>query len=225
MSMDHPQENVIESPPAIESDENPVDMLFDRRRVTFIGIVLIGELALFILAIVVPADPNLRQELVAQGQNSLPPLNTSARALVGLIVANNLRVALLEMIPVVGLILLPISIFTSGVIVQGFAISKAVPPAVAAFSYLLLPFTYVELSAYAVAFVSGTMIIVAWRKKRLHREARVFVVELAAVAVILAVAATMETITIFSPVAGLLLWLPLAGAMVLVAIKTVKSKS
>jgi len=231
--MDEQQPPAPESPPAQESPpatvpevppESAFDMLFERGRVTFIAIVLLVEVALFMLAIVVPVDANLRQQLVAQGQSALPSTNTSAGALVGLIVANNLRVALLEMVPAFGFILLPISILASGIIVQGFAISNAVSPAVVAFSYLLLPFTFVELLAYAIALVSGTMVLVAWRRRRLHREAKVFALEIAAIVVVLTVAAAMETISIFSPLLGILLWLPLAVAAVPVILRIVKQR-
>lgn len=222
--MEEPQIAGAESPAANEPQRSAADMLFDKSRVLFIVIVLAVEVALFILSIVVPANASFRQQLVVEGQNSLPSLNVSVGSLVGLIAANNLRVALLEMIPTLGFVLLPVSIFASGVIVQGFAISKAVPPPVVAFSYLLLPFTFVELSAYAIAFVSGTMIIVAWRKGRLHQEARVFLLELAAVAIVVTVAAAMETITIFYPIGGILLWLPLAGALVPIVMRIGKSK-
>lgn len=218
MSMEEPQASATVQPPTAEPVKSAFGMLFDPKRVAFFGVVLAAELALFALAIVVPAGASLRQQLVAGGQGSLPSHNTTAGSLVGLIVANNLRVALLEMIPLMGFLLLPLSIFASGVIIQGFAISSAVPPTLAAFSYLLLPFTYVELSAYAVAFVSGTMLIVAWLKKRLHREARVFMLEIVAVAILVVLAATMETITISNAIAGLLLWVPLT-AMVPLAIK------
>jgi len=222
--MEEPETTVVEESPPTVPSKSAVEMLFDKGRLTFVIAVLVAELALFILAIVVPADTSLRQQLVTQGLQSLPSTNTSADALVGLFVANNLRVALLEMIPAVGFFLLPLSIFTSGVIIQGIAVSKAVSPVVVAISYMLLPFTFVELAAYAVAFVSGTMVFVAWRRKRLHREAMVFLLEVVEVAVILTVAAAMEAITIVNPIAGLLLWLPMAGAIVFVVLRATRPK-
>jgi hypothetical protein len=202
-------------------------MLFARRRVLAMGIVLVITLALLLLAIVVPADPSFRQTLVAVGNSSLPPQNVSAQALVSDIVKNNMRVALLEAIPAFGFFFLPLSVYASGVIIQGFALSANPPvsPSVAAFSYVLLPFTYVELSAYAVAFVSGTMLLVAWGRKRLRLEVRVFVLELVAIAIILIVAAVMETTAILSPLVGVLLWVPLLAVMVPLILRIRRSKS
>jgi hypothetical protein len=217
------EDSQASAPPQPPAEKSAVEMLLDRRRVAFVAIVLVAELALFVLTIVVPTDPGLRQQLVTQGEGALPPLNTTAGPLVGLIVANNLRVALLEMIPFVGFVFLPFSIFVSGVVIQGLAIEKSVSPTVVAFSYLLLPFTFVELLAYAIAFVSGTMVLVAWRKKRLRREARVFALEIVTVAAVVIVAAIMETVTIFNPIAGLLLWLPLSGGVVAVLLRVVRT--
>jgi len=208
-----------EPPADAEKSEWNIDMLFQRKRVLAFGISLLVVLVLFLLAIVVPADPSFRQTLVTVANSSLPSKNVSAQALIVDIAKNNARVALLEMIPGFGFFFLPLSIFASGVIIQGLALSQSIPPSIAAVNYVLLPFTYVELSAYALAFVSGTMLIVAWRNMRLRTEARVFVLELVAVVIIVIVAAVMETITIFSaaagaPVVGLLLWAPLIGAVV-----------
>jgi len=210
--------------PAPEPKESALRIFLERRRVAFIAVVLLVEVAMFMAAIVMPVDPNLRQQLVVQGQSTLPSANTSAGALVGLILANNLRVALLEMIPIVGFALLPTSILVSGIIIQGFAASNSVPPALVAFSYLLLPFTFFELLAYAIALVSGTMVIAAWRGKRLRREARVFALEIVIVAIVLVIAATMETVSIINPLVGVLLWIPVAGLVVAVVLRTVKAK-
>ncbi len=56
--------------------------------------------------------------------------------------------------------------------------------------------------------------MLAWRRGRLGRELRVFVLEMVSVAVVLLVAAVMETATKFYPLLGLVLWLPTALAVI-----------
>lgn len=210
-------------PPPTQGSAGFIDELFGRKRVLAFGVVLAIVLGFFVLTIVFPADPGFRQTLTQQANSTMSTLSTSPPSLVFELFANNMRVALLESIPAFGFFFLPLSIYASGVIIQGLAVTANVSPAAVAVFYLFLPFTFVELSGYAVAFVSGTMLIFAWRRKRLHREAQVFVLELAAVAVILAVAAVMETISIVSPLAGILLWIPLAAAMVPIALRIRRS--
>jgi uncharacterized membrane protein SpoIIM required for sporulation len=183
--------------------------LVDRGRLLLLLGVFVLELLLFFGAMVVPIDPATRQRL-QQAANSLQN-STADRApavVLGLIFSNNVKVALAEMIPGAGALVFFISILNTGQVIQVLALSRGVPGVFYGVALFLFPFSIVELSAYALAVSSGLMLIVAWRRNRLRREAPVFVFEMIGVVLILLVAATMETITLLFPEMGLALWLP-----------------
>ena len=185
------------------------ERILERGRLLLLLGVFVLELLLFFGAMVIPIDPATQQRL-QQAANSLE--NSTADqapvSVLGLIFTNNVRVALAEMIPGAGILVFFISILNTGQVIQVLALSKGVPGVFYGVALFVFPFSFVELSGYAVALCSGSMLIVAWRRSRLRREARVFLLELVGVVLILLVAATMETITLLSPEIGLALWLP-----------------
>jgi hypothetical protein len=140
------------------------------------------------------------------------------------ILTNNLRIALIEMIPVIGGIIFFVSIFTTGQVLQALAIYQGVSAPLLGGSLFLLPFSVVELSSYAVATWSGTNLLLAWRRGTLHKEVRVFGLEIVVVAVMLTTAAAMETTALVSLGMGLALWLPLVGFILLLIIQTQKRR-
>lgn len=181
----------------------------DRGRLLLLLGVFVLELLLFFGAMVVPIDPSTQQRL-QQAANSLQnsTSNQAPIAVLGLIFSNNVRVALAEMIPGAGALVFFISILNTGEVVQVLALSNGVPGVFYGVALFVFPFSIVELFAYALAVCSGSMLIIAWRRNRLRKEARVFVYELIGVVAILLVAAAMETITLLFPEIGLALWLP-----------------
>jgi len=183
--------------------------LVDRGRLLLFLGVFVLELLLFFGATVVPIAPAAQQQ-VQQAARDLQ--NSTAHqapvAILGFIFANNAKVALAELIPGVGPVVFFISMVNTGQVIQVIGTSTGVPAALLGSLLFVFPFTIVELSAYALAVCSGSMLIIAWRRKTLHREARVFAYEVAGVVVILLLAATMETITLLSYEVGLALWLP-----------------
>lgn len=197
-----------------------IGSLLSRGRLTLIGLVFAFEIAIFFAAMVYPISPSDQQSLLQQARDLIN--STTTKGPIGLmlsIFANNVRVALLEMVPVAGALFFAYSIFVTGQILQAFAISSNVPAPLVGFFLFFLPFSVVELSAYAIAVSSGTMLVISWRRKRLGQELRVFVVELSVVALVLITAAAMETLTIEDPVLGFSLWIPLLVALVALALR------
>jgi len=168
------------------------------------------EMVIFFAAMVVPMDLATQQTL-QQAANGIHNATSSSSplVLVETIFSNNVRVALGEMIPARGAVLFFASIFTTGQIIQVIAISNGLPGVFYGLALFIFPFSIVELSAYAIAVGSGSMLVVAWRRKMLRSEARVFVLEVLAVVGTLLVAAAMETATLLEPTVGLALWFPL----------------
>lgn len=182
-----------------------------RRRLTLFGVVLAVELTTFFFATVYPIDPAQQQALMDQANSVIgSTTGQTATGLFSAISGNNLRVALLEMVPVVGVLLFAFSIFTTGQIIQALALSQGLPGPLFGAALFFFPFAIVELSAYAIAVASGTMLLVAWRRKTLRSELRIFAVEAIVVVVAVFVAAAMETVGIVNPIYSFALWLPTA---------------
>jgi len=183
------------------------------------AIALAVELVIFFGAMVYPIDPAQQTALLNQANTLLNA--TGGQGPTGVfssIFDNNVRVALLEMIPAAGAFLFGLSIFTTGQVIQVLAISSHLPGPLFGLALFFFPFSIVELTAYAIAVASGTMLIVAWRRKTLAQELPVFVVEAAVVVVVVLIAAAMETANILSPIISLGLWAPTALAVAVLAV-------
>lgn len=186
-----------------------ISLLLRRGRIMAFGAAFAIELAIFFGAMMYPVDPSQQAALLNQANALMNSTGSQGPAAVfSAIFNNNLRVALLEMLPAAGAFLFVVSIFTTGQVIQVLAMSSNLPGPVFGLALFLFPFVIVELSAYALAVASGTMLIVAWWRKTFTSEIRVFVVEAVAVTVTLLVAAAMETVGILNPFVSLALWLP-----------------
>jgi len=197
--------------------------LFGRGRLALMLSVVVIELAIFFAAMLTPVDPATQKDLLNQANKLLVVAkNPNLGEVFVLIFANNAGVALLEMVPVLGGGLFVYSIFMTGQVIKAIAASYSLPGPLFGLILFLFPFAMVELAAYAIAVGSGTMLIVAWSKRRLRREMRVFVIEGTIIIVVLVIAAAMETATIVSPVLGFGLWLPTALGIVALVITSRK---
>lgn len=193
--------------------------ILSRRRMFLVLAALLAEIGLFAAGLLTPLPDATRQALANQASSQFGGVqNRSAVQLVGFIFSHNAAIAIPEMIPVLGALLFVVSVFSTGLAAQALVASQGLPASWGALIFAF-PYTVVELTAYAVALVSGFMLLVAWRKKRLRRELKFFALEGLGVLAILVVAATMEVITVkVSPASGFALWLPtglaLAGVLV-----------
>ena len=204
--------------PSTSPNRSAVAELFGRRRLLLILGILIVELAIFAFGLLTPLSSPVQQNLLNQTNNQFGSVPTATPAqLVSLIFTHNVVIGLVEMIPVLGALLFVYSIYVTGLVAQVIAVSAGYP---SQFGVILFAFPYsiVELSAYAIAVGAGMMLVVSLRKKRLRRELKVLVLEMAAVVVVLLAAALMETATRFSPLVGFSLWIPtgLAAAGVVI---------
>lgn len=192
-----------------KENEEPVRLIEKGRLLLLLGVFVL-ELLLFFGAMAVPVDPDTQQRL-QQAANSLQnsTVDQTPTAILGFIFSNNVRFALAEMIPGAGVLVFFVTILNTGQVIQVLALSRGLPGVLYGVALFVFPFSIVELFAYALAVCSGSMLIISWRRNRLRREARVFVFEAIGVVLTLLLAATMETITLLSPLIGLALWLPM----------------
>lgn len=195
-----------------EEKRSLLSQLMGRGRVTAFALAFVAELAIFFGAMVYPINPVHQQELIKQANDILGAGgNQTSAGIFGVIFSNNVRVALAEMVPAVGAAVFAVSIFTTGQVIQALSLASSLPGPVLGMLIFLFPFAIVELSAYAIATASGSMLIIRARKREsLRNEARVFVLEIGLVLLCIVLAAAMETAAIVSPVVGFALWLPTA---------------
>jgi len=196
-------------PPAPLPHPSAASELFERRRLFFILAVLVVELVIFFVATSIPIDATTQRSLQNEAKNLAGTTgNLGPTDLFLFIFTHNAMIALGEMIPILGGFLWVFSIYTTGQIIASVALSQGFPGLLYGVLVLVLPFAIVELSAYAVAVASGTLLLVAWRRHRLRKEMRVLALEIGLVAVMLLTAAAMETVTIVDATVGFLLWIP-----------------
>lgn len=159
----------------------------------------------------------------------VPVLNASAPSQVAAIVANNLKVSTLELIPAVGLAIFVYSLYQTARIVQAIGVVKGVGVGFALANLFFLPSTWLELPAYAIASAESAYLVYAiyrgFRRGRgyLARELRFLVVNIVLVTVVLVVAAIFEVSEIQiatalpqGPLLSLLTWIPFVVVFVLV---------
>jgi len=150
-------------------------------------------------------------------------LNQSAVGQVGGIFANNFKVTIFELIPALGLAIFGLSLYETARIVEAIAVIKGVSVGLALGNLFLLPSTWLELPAYAIAATEGLYLIYAiylgfksgWAK--FVKETRFLMVNLILIAGVLAVAAVFEVSEIQiagsspdGPIYALLTWIPFA---------------
>jgi hypothetical protein len=219
-------ENGQESSPEQQEEQSTASELLDRKRLILVLGVLLLEFGIFFVGLFTPVSGATRQLLANETGSQFGGVNSASTVqLVLFIFTHNLTIALLEMIPVAGALLFAISSYSTGLAAQALVVSQGYSAQLGAVIFAF-PYSLVELSAYAVAVVSGSMLLVAWRNRRLVRELKVFVVEGAVVATILLIAATMEATTVRVSLAlGFALWLPTGlalGAIIVLALRRQK---
>jgi uncharacterized membrane protein SpoIIM required for sporulation len=203
----------IIGPEQREPPKGLIAELFDRRRLLlFLGVFLV-ELALFGAGLLTPL-PGSVQVALSKETNTLfgGVQSASPGEFVVFVFSHNLVIALSEMVPVLGAFIFLFSVYSTGVAAQVIAITNGYPSQFGVVLFLY-PYSFVELSAYAIAVGAGLMLVLSWRRGRMLREFKVFVLEILLVVAVLIAAAAMETVTRFYPSIGLVLWLPTGLAL------------
>jgi uncharacterized membrane protein SpoIIM required for sporulation len=172
------------------------------------------ELVVFFLITVSPMSSSQAQTLATQGNQLVssvrqePYINTIFE-----IFTNNFRIASIELVPVLGWLIFGSSTYLTARIIEAFALANPPPlpgPAVM-FSLLLLPHSWIELPAYAVATMQSILLVYSIFKRRFKFElARTLFVWLL-LAVELFIAAVFEATEINLESYGalpLVTWLP-----------------
>ena len=128
----------------------------------FVALFLI-EIALFLVISALPFLPGEQSLYTSQGNqigNEFQGVGLFGQ-FVG-IFANNFRIALIEMVPIIGPILFAISIYETARVSEALALTQGLPPVLVVIVLLLLfPHSWLELPAYAVATMEGLYLFYA----------------------------------------------------------------
>ncbi len=182
----------------------------------FVAILLL-ELIIFFAAMAIPLAPSQQQSLYKEGQDLVNSVNGGGPLdMFSGIFLNNVRIALIEAIPVVGPAFLAFSIYYTGQVLQAFAVSSnpPLPPLLLGAVTFVFPHALIEFAGYAIAVMAGSMLVWAGVKRRLGSEIKIFAQEIFIAVVVLVIAAATETFEIVSPEFGLVLWIPIVLLLV-----------
>jgi uncharacterized membrane protein SpoIIM required for sporulation len=156
------------------------------------------EIAAIIIVSYSPFFPGERAITENQYNSIKPVLNQTAVGQVASIFAQNLRVSVGEMIPVIGPGIFALSIYETARIVEVIGITSPVGVGGTLATLFILPHTYLELPAYAIAVAESGYLLYAiyvgsktgWA--RFRREIKLLVVNAILIAGVLIVAAVFE---------------------------------
>ncbi len=133
-----------------------------RELTRIILIIFVFEVAIFLIASAIPVNNSSLVSQFNSTENQI--LNYTYFQKVFTIFTHNLTVAAMELIPAVGLVVLGISIYSTGAVLSAFSSSLNVSGFLAAISLMTLPHSWLELPSYAIAAGSGLYIIIKPRE-------------------------------------------------------------
>ena len=202
---------MLQEEPA-ETTENRakiIAQILSPRRVKLFVVLLVSSIAIFFAAMAIPIDASQEQSLLSEGKSLLQSATGGSSVDTFVVIfVNNVRVALIEMIPVLGFLFWGVSLYTTGQVLQAFSLSVKIPPLATGIITFAFPHALVEFAGYSFALSEGTILLWAALKRRFRAELRLAGYQVFLVAATLLLAALIETVEIVSPGVGLVMWIP-----------------
>jgi uncharacterized membrane protein SpoIIM required for sporulation len=193
------------------------------------------ELVLIFVVANAPFFPNEYNAYHQQYNSITPILSNNAIQQILDIFSNNFKVALIEIIPILGVVLFGISIYETARIVEVIGIVQKEGTGAALATLFALPSTWLELPAYCIATVESLFLAYALFRVARHgwgvfrREVRFLLVNIILIAGVLIVAATIEVTEIqlealgstnFGQAGSIIAFLTWIPALVIIAFAT-----
>jgi uncharacterized membrane protein SpoIIM required for sporulation len=193
------------------------------------------ELVLIFVVANAPFFPNEYNAYHQQYNSITPILSNNAIQQILDIFSNNFKVALIEIIPILGVVLFGVSIYETARIVEVIGIVQKEGTGGALATLFALPSTWLELPAYCIATVESLFLAYAlFRVARrgwgvFRREVRFLLVNIILIAGVLIVAATIEVTEIqlealgsanFGQAGSIIAFLTWIPALVIIAFAT-----
>ena len=161
------------------------------RRLKVFAMVLLFLLLVFMVGAFSPMERTEAQRRMEEAQKILPrEPNIQA------IFSNNLRVALLMLIPVLGLILGSYSLYNTGLYFSATSVSMGVSSGLLLLAVILQPFFWLEFVAYALSMTQNLYLTGALVHRRIRGEVKPLILVVALLAAILLVGAAVEVLII-----------------------------
>jgi len=215
-------ENQVSEPEQRPSEWDQAVRLFASRGLLLCLTLFLIEIGIFFAVTSAPYFPG-EQALYSGEAHQLgnQVSNSTNSQLLVQIFTNNYRIALIEMIPVIGVVLFAVSIYATARVTKAIAGIDGVPAVLVVLLLLVIfPHSLLELSAYAVATAEGLYFlyaIIKWlggNRARLNREWGQLAINLVLVTIILAVDAVFETVEIALGDYFCIMWVPFIGVVV-----------
>lgn len=151
-------------------------------------LVLLGEVA---ISSSYPVTKNEAEKIIENAKKIIPK-DPTILAIFG----NNISIALLMLIPIIGVIIGTYALFNTGLIFAATGVTNGIPGIFLILVTSILPFFWFEFLAYAAAITQGLYLIWVVRKRNFKVEAKNTIITIAVVAALLFIGAFIETLLI-----------------------------
>jgi len=165
---------------------------------------IITIIIIFIIAVIITASGTftpIEEQEANKINNELNQTMDSLKAngaLLQYIFGNNFMLALIMFVPIIGIIFGAYVLYSTGAVIASVAISKQLPPALNLIALFLTPIAWLEFIAYSTAMAESIWLTRRLWQRRGKRELINACKFISVCAVILLVAAVIETLMIYS---------------------------
>ncbi|MCP8318205.1 MAG: stage II sporulation protein M [Candidatus Methylarchaceae archaeon HK01B] len=108
------------------------------------------------------------------------------------ILQNNLSIALVGFIPIIGILWMVFVLYSTGVVLSAFSVVYDVSPILFILVLIANPIFWIEYTAYTLVMVEGTMLVYSAFKKEFLKELKIALLILIAVVLLLTIGAFIE---------------------------------
>lgn len=169
----------------------------NRRKITVFFMVLLAALVLTALVTLQPMDMQTAIALNNQVNQLVQSLKENNMLLLG-IFRNNFTITIISFLPFVGPLYSGYALFGTGRAIAGEAIAHNLSPSSVFFQLLLRPYTWLEFAAYSIAITSSLWLAYSIVNRTIGRELKNTAEMIIVSAILLFVAAAIETAYIYA---------------------------
>ncbi|MCP8306499.1 MAG: stage II sporulation protein M [archaeon] len=149
-------------------------------------------ISFFILSIVATLAGTLTPIDHTSAQTLIQELPTPSEITPLFILQNNLSIALIGFVPIIGILWMVFVLYSTGVVLSAFSVVYEVSPILFFLVLITNPIFWIEYTAYTLVMVEGTMLVYSAFKKEVLKELKIALLVLIAVVLLLTVGAFIE---------------------------------
>ena len=161
-------------------------------RIKLFIVFLIFNIIVTLVGVLTPLSSDIAQAIIEQIEPLFENLSTS------LIIGNNLSIALIAIIPIVGLFWMIFTLYSTGLAFSAIATVSDVPALFLILFTFITPFFWLEYIAYSLAMMEGTMIVYTLliKRERIREELIITILIIGLMTLLLAFGALLEALMI-----------------------------